>query len=141
MATLQITVEYSRPSPQVFVQRLRRFCLDRQNSPNCQVARLHWEQAAPDPQQPPRPPPASYGGIFTVTLKHKISINLLQSTDTHEGTVYIPSARYSGERITASSVFALRVSSQCPQTFSMAPVILIQQMTRRGTGSIDCFGG
>ena len=137
---LQITVEYSRPPPQVFVQWLRRFCLDQQNSPNCQVA-LHLEQAAPDPQQPPRPPPASYGGIFTVTLKHKISINILQSTDTHEGTVLIPSARYSGERITASTVFALRVSSQCPQTFSMAPVTLIRLMTRRGTGSIDCFGG
>ena len=46
---LQITVEYSRQPPQIFVQRLRRFCLDRQNSPNCEVA-LDWIEATIAPQ-------------------------------------------------------------------------------------------
>ena len=64
MAILQITVEYSRPPPQVFVQRLRTFCLDGQNCPNCEVS-LVWEQAVAEPQQPPRPPSAYTGGIIS----------------------------------------------------------------------------
>ena len=129
---LQITVEYSRSPPKIFVQRLRRFCLDGQNSPNCEVS-LQWEQAAPDPQQPPRPPPAYHGGINTITSRLQY---ILQST-AHEGIVSILNIQYSGERTTACTVSALPVSSQRLQTFYRTPVTLTQPTTRRGTYSID----
>ena len=61
---LQITVEYSRPPPQIFVARLRRFCLDKQNSPNCQVS-LNWEQATLQTQPPAQPSGVSCRGIYT----------------------------------------------------------------------------
>ena len=86
MAMLQITVEYSRQPPQIFVQWLRRFCLDRQNSPNCEVA-LDWMEATIASQQPFRQPPAYHGGtsiIITDTLSRS---NVLHSTDTHVGII------------------------------------------------------
>ena len=86
MAMQQITVEYSRQPPQIFVERLRRLCLDRQNSPNCEVA-LDWIEATIAPQQPFRQPPAYHGGTSIIITDTFSKTNVLQSTDTHVGIV------------------------------------------------------
>ena len=62
---LQITVEYSRTPPQIFVSRLRKFCLDQQNVPRCHIS-LQWVQATSPPAEEREEEP-------TARLKYEIS--------------------------------------------------------------------